>query len=222
MVIKKKDNKEQEVQEGWLGHIIPFDLAQKHLLADELAALKAKENELAEIASTYSELLDELSEEDKEKDFVNEAKDAFVPAEVKKALKAKDDEPETLALLKKVDALIAKEKTLKKQVKEDSAALHIRTKTVIEKLSADEAKQMLEYKWVIPLVENINKLPEIIVADFIAKLEALCSKYETTFAEVEQEITETEKTLVGLLDELEGDEFDMQGLAELKKLLGGE
>ena len=222
MVIKKKDNKEQEVQEGWLGHIIPFDLAQKHLRADELAALKAKENELAEIASTYSELLDELSEEDKEKDFVNEAKDAFVPAEVKKALKAKDDEPETLAVLKKVDAFIAKEKTLKKQVKEDSAALHIRTKTVIEKLSADEAKQMLEYKWVIPLVENINKLPEIIVADFIAKLETLCSKYETTFAEVEQEIAETEKTLIGLLDELEGDEFDMQGLAELKKLLGGE
>ena len=222
MVIKKKDNKEQEVQEGWLGHIIPFDLAQKHLLADELAALKSKENELAEIASTYSELLDELSEEDKEKDFVNEAKDAFVPAEVKKALKAKDDEPETLAVLKKVDAFIVKEKTLKKQVKEDSAALHIRTKTVIEKLSADEAKQMLEYKWVIPLVENINKLPEIIVADFIAKLETLCSKYETTFAEVEQEIAETEKTLVGLLDELEGDEFDMQGLAELKKLLGGE
>ena len=222
MVIKKKDNKEQEVQEGWLGHIIPFDLAQKHLLVDELAALKSKENELAEIASTYSELLDELSEEDKEKDFVNEAKDAFVPAEVKKALKAKDDEPETLAVLKKVDAFIVKEKTLKKQVKEDSAALHIRTKTVIEKLSADEAKQMLEYKWVIPLVENINKLPEIIVADFIAKLETLCSKYETTFAEVEQEIAETEKTLVGLLDELEGDEFDMQGLAELKKLLGGE
>lgn len=222
MVIKKKDNKEQEVQEGWLGHIIPFDLAQKHLLTEELAALKAKENELAEIASTYSELLDELSEEDKEKDFVNEAKDAFVPAEVKKALKAKDDEPETLAILKKVDMLITKEKTLKKQIKEDSAALHIRTKFVIEELSVDEAMQMLEYKWIVPLVENINKLPEIIVADFIAKLESLCAKYETTFAEVEKEIAETEQTLIGLLDELEGDEFDMQGLAELKKLLGGE
>ena len=82
--------------------------------------------------------------------------------------------------------------------------------------------QMLEYKWIVPLVENINKLPEIIVADFIAKLESLCAKYETTFAEVEKEIAETEQTLIGLLDELEGDEFDMQGLAELKKLLGGE
>lgn len=222
MVIKKKDNKEQEVQDGWIGHVIPFELTQKYLLADELAALKSKENELAEIASTYGELLDELTEEDKEKDFVNEAKDAFVPAEVKKALKAKSDEPETLAVLKKVDALITKEKTLKKQVKDDSAALHIRTKTVIEKLTADEAMQMLEHKWVEPLVENINKLPEIIVTDFISKLNALCSKYETTFAEVEQEIAETEKTLVGLLDELEGDEFDMQGLDELKKLLGGE
>ena len=107
-------------------------------------------------------------------------------------------------------------------VTEDSAALHIRTKFVIEELSVDEAMQMLEYKWIVPLVENINKLPEIIVADFIAKLESLCAKYETTFAEVEKEIAETEQTLIGLLDELEGDEFDMQGLAELKKLLGGE
>ena len=125
-------------------------------------------------------------------------------------------------ILKKVDALVAKEKTLKKQVKEDSVALHNRTKSVIENLSTDEAMRMLEYKWVVPLVENINKLPEIIVADFIGKLDALCSKYETTFAEVEQQIEETEQTLVGLLDELEGDEFDMQGLNELKKLLGGE
>jgi len=127
-----------------------------------------------------------------------------------------------LAILKKVDMLITKEKTLKKQIKEDSAALHIRTKSVIEELSVGEAMQMLEYKWIVPLVENINKLPEIIVADFITKLESLCAKYETTFAEVEKEIAETEQTLIGLLDELEGDEFDMQGLAELKKLLGGE
>ena len=35
MVIKKKDGKEQEVQEGWVGRIIPFDLIQDTLLADD-------------------------------------------------------------------------------------------------------------------------------------------------------------------------------------------
>lgn len=35
MVVKKKDGKEQEVQEGWVGRIIPFDLIQDTLLADD-------------------------------------------------------------------------------------------------------------------------------------------------------------------------------------------
>ena len=56
MVVKKKDGKEQEVQEGWVGRIIPFDLIQDTLLADDKVALKEKENRLSEIASEYEEL----------------------------------------------------------------------------------------------------------------------------------------------------------------------
>lgn len=56
MVVKKKDGKEQEVQEGWVGRIIPFDLIQDTLLADDKVALKEKENRLSEIASVnYSQ-----------------------------------------------------------------------------------------------------------------------------------------------------------------------
>ncbi len=130
MVSKKKDGKDQEVQEGWAGHIIPFALAQEALLPDELAALTGLEARLAEIPGEYETLLEELSEEDKEQDFVNEGKDAFVPAEVKKALKAKEAEPQTLAILKQADALITEEKALRRQIKADSAALHARTKEV--------------------------------------------------------------------------------------------
>ena len=32
MVIKKKDGKETEVQDGWVGHILPFKLVQENLL----------------------------------------------------------------------------------------------------------------------------------------------------------------------------------------------
>lgn len=42
-----------------------------------------------------------------------------------------------------------------------------------------------------------------------------------TFADVENQIEETEKSLSSMIDDLEGSEFDMLGLAELKKLLGG-
>ena len=38
----------------------------------------------------------------------------------------------------------------------------------------------------------------------------------------EKDLWETEKTLSAMIDELEGSEFDMIGLREFKKLLGGE
>lgn len=56
---------------------------------------------------------------------------------------------------------------------------------------------------------------------FSSILEKLASKYSTTFSEVEDQISETEKELSEMMDMLTGDDYDMQGLAELKKMLGG-
>ena len=58
MVVKKKGNSEQEVQEGWKGRIIPFDLVQNTLLLDEKQRVLKKENRLSEITSKYKELFD--------------------------------------------------------------------------------------------------------------------------------------------------------------------
>ncbi|MCC8139015.1 MAG: type I restriction-modification system subunit M [Lachnospiraceae bacterium] len=220
MVLKKKNNKEEEVQEGWVGHVLPFDLVEAALLPEDRAALKNKEDRLAEIAGERESLLDELNDEDREQPFVEE--DAFVAAELKKAIKAKEVEPEILAILRKADALFTEEKELKKQIKTDEAELHLKTKNVIENLTDEQVLDLLRQKWIIPLVESILSLPQTVISDFVTKLEALCSKYDTTFSDLEEEISGTEKTLIGLLDELQGSEFDMKGLAELKALLGGE
>ncbi len=221
MVSKKKDGKDQEVQEGWVGHVLPFALVQEALLPDALGALKGLENRLSEIPGEYEALLEELGEEEKEQDFVNESKDAFVVAEVKKTLKSREAEPQTLEILKKADALNEEEKVLKKKIKEESTALHLATKTTIESLSDDAVLELLQKKWILPLVGSLRSLPDAVVADLIGKLEGICKKYETTFAEVEEEIVTTERSLVSLLDDLTGSEFDMMGLAEFKKLLGG-
>lgn len=221
IVIKKKDNKEQEVQEGWSGHIIPFDLIQATILAKDKEELKTKENRLSEIASEYEELLDSLTEEEKEKDFVNEAKDSFVSAEIKKALKSDCIEPETKDKLKVVNKLIAEEKELKAAIKNETGLLEGKTKETIENLTDEQVITLLKDKWINPLIENLMKLPVNVVTELVAKLNSLAKKYETTFAEVEAEIAETEATLSAMIDDLEGNGFDMLGLAELQKLLGG-
>ena len=219
MVVKKKGNVEQEVQEGWKGRIIPFDLIQSTILADDKQALSEKENRLSEIASEYEEILDTLSEEEKEADFVNE--DSWVFAEIKKAMKSDGVEPETKEKLKSVSELNTEEKALKTAIKRDNALLEEKTKDTIEHLSDEQVLELLKDKWIKPLIDNLMQLPDSIISDLVSKLEALAKKYETTFADVENQIEETEKSLSSMIDDLEGSEFDMLGLAELKKLLGG-
>lgn len=221
MIVKKKDGKDQEVQDGWTGHVLPFELVQSALLSDDLAALKADEDRLAEITAAYEEALDQLPEEEKEKEFVNDDKTAFVWAEVKKAIKAKELDADVIAVLKKAYADNEEEKKLKKQIKDKAAELHMATKAAIEGLSDDQVYELLHKKWIVPLTHGLSKLPDSIISDFTASLEKLAAKYSTTFSEVEDQIKETEKELSGMLDLLTGDEFDMQGLEELKKMLGG-
>ena len=221
MVVKKKDGKEQEVQEGWIGHVLPFELVQQQMLSNDLASLKADEDRLAEIAAGYEEALENLPEEEKEKEFVNEDKTAFVWTAVKSAIKAKEVDPEVMIILKKAYEDNEEEKKLKKQIKDKTASLHMATKKTIENLSDDEAIELLHQKWIVPLVDGLAKLPDTIIGGLVSKLDKLTTKYNTTFSEVEEQIVKTEKELSGMIDNLTGNEYDMLGLDELKKLLGG-
>ena len=117
--------------------------------------------------------------------------------------------------------LNTEEKDLKAAIKRDSALLEEKTKDTIEGLSDEEVIELLKEKWIKPLIDNLMQLPNTIVSKLVAKIEALAKKYETTFAEVENQIEETEQSLSSMIDDLEGSEFDLLGLAELKKLLGG-
>ena len=222
MVMKKKKGKDEEVQEGWIGHILPFDLVQNILLIDDKNVLKEKENRLSEISSEYEEIIDSLTEEEKEADFINDAKDNFVTAELKKALKSNSLDSETMEKLRAANAIIVEEKALKTEIKKLSAQLESKTKETIESLTDEQAIGLLKEKWITPLVENLMKLTEHMVNDLVAEIDRLAKKYDTTFEQVEKEIAETEKALCSMIDELCGNEFDMLGLNEFKKLLGGE
>lgn len=222
MVLKKKKSKEEEVQDGWIGHILPFDLVQDVLLTDIKNVWKEKENRLSEISSEYEELVDSLTEEEKEADFMNDAKDKFVASKLKKALKSDSIEPETMEKLRIANDLMTEEKALKAEIKKLSAELESKTKETIESLSDEQTFNLLKEKWITPLVESLMKLPDHMINELVSKIDYLAKKYETTFEQIEKEIAETEQSLCSMIDELCGNEFDMAGLAELKKMLGGE
>ncbi len=230
IVVKKKDGKDTEVQEGWKGRVIPFALVQETLLKADHQKLQAMAQRLAALEGEGEELLESFSDEEKESDSFNEEKTAFVPAEIAreaKQLRSELKKNETYAAesyeskIIRVDDLLKEEKELKKQIKADEAALHLKTKATIEKLSDAQVHDLLQRKWIQPLVSTLHQLPQSELASLAAKVQAIAEKYATTYHEVVEQIHSTENTLSGLIDQLSGNEHDREGLAEFQKLLRG-
>ena len=230
-MLKKKGNETSEVQDGWMGHILPFEVVQRELLGDDVAQIEQAEARLASIAGEVDELAENLTDDDKSSlgDAFDE--DGFVATaavkrakEVKKALKSgvtvDEDSPENALL--KYAALYDEEKVLKKELKQRTVALQEATKRTIEGLDDDRARDMLYRVWIESLVEALGGLPDAAVANLVDRVEKLAAKYKTTYADIVQEQHAAEKSLLGMLDQLVGNEYDMRGLAEFRTLLGGE
>ena len=230
LVTKKKDGKDVEVQDGWKGRIMPFELVQMTHLKKDLDALRNKETRLSEVTSSMEETFESFSEEEKSGDAFNEDGDKFVNAAVIKEAKSLLAEAEKLfgfdpdtyeAKIIQVADWLVEEKTLKATIKQAAASLHLKTKKTIEGLSDPQVHELLERKWIVPLSDELHRLPDQQVDGLIGKLEVLVEKYRITYADNARDIQKTESELAGMIGELEGNEFDLQGLAELKTLLAG-
>ena len=287
MVQKKKEangDEVPEVQDGWKGHILPFDLVQREILAEDLEELQMIEKRLAEITSLYAEIIDLLDVEERESSVLNDTNDAFVAKEVKSfvAEALNDVENDEINALRKyvkltkkkekldyinncdavtwhlieqgadgtykkgsanariielqrayefpedsfeykvmsVLSLMEEESQMKKDLKQKSEALHIKTKETIENLDEGESLRLLELKWIKPLVDSIFAIPDEVIGELINKTIHLHNKYCTTFSDIENQIENTSKSLSNMIDKLVGNDADIEGLVELKKILG--
>jgi type I restriction enzyme M protein len=227
-VVKKKDGKDVEVQDGWKGRILPFDLVQLAHHKKELDALHTKEAELAEVVAQLEELLEGFNDEDKAKDTFNETGDKFVAAAVTKEAKELEADANVTATLDpesyeakviQTAKVLTKEKSLKAAIKRDADALHLKTTATIETLSGKQVIALLESKWLTPLVDELHCLPALVMSTLAAKLQALVEKYQITYADNARDIQQAEDALVDMLSTLHGGEFDLKGIEELKTLL---
>lgn len=232
MVPKKRGNETTEVQDGWQGRILPFELVQRELLGEDTAKVESMEGELQAISSELDEILENFSEDDKEdaKEALNEVGDKFVFSKVKTVAKAlridmgaeADDEDSLPKRLERAASLNTKKTTLNREVRKAREELDNKTAEAIKGLSDDQARDLLSAKWIDPLVESLSAMPDAIVADLVGKVKALADKYSTTYADLDSQISETEDELTNMLSDLCGSEFDMAGIRELRQLLGGD
>lgn len=221
LVIKKKKEKEVEVREGWIGHLLPFDLIQSKYLLKEKRELIDKENQVSEIDSEINDIIENLTDEEKEMEFYDDEGNKIVDKLIKQFIKDTDVELETREKLRNYSSLVTKKKELNKALKSEIAELELNTKSTIENLTYEQIDDSLNSKWIEPLMQSINSLPIKLLNDFESKIDLLSKKYETTYSDLEEEISITEKSLISMLNDLEGNDFDMLGLDEFKTLLGG-
>lgn len=226
MVTKKKDGKESEVQDGFVGHIIPFELVKQTYLKEYLEQINDIENQLSGIQSKYEEFIEAIPGDEKSGDFLSEDNTAFVPKEVAKVTKQyskgkKPEEGSVDEILVQVNVLINKEKELKKQVKELNIELDKKAIAKIENLTEEEQVELLKLKWIAPILVGIENIPGTVISSLTSKVTKLSKKYEETMVDLSDKIESSEKELCAMLDDLTGDEFDIEGLQEFKKLLGG-
>ena len=82
MVVKKKDGKDVEVQDGWVGRVLPFKLVQESHLKADYHKLRESENRLAgDRAVNWRKLLETFSDDEKVRATpFTEEKDGFVLA----------------------------------------------------------------------------------------------------------------------------------------------
>ncbi|MBR3378676.1 MAG: type I restriction-modification system subunit M, partial [Bacillus sp. (in: Bacteria)] len=287
MVIKKKDDKEEEVQEGWEGRILPFATVQKELFPDELEHIQACTSRLGAIDVELNELKENLSEEDGEFSILNEDNTQFDAAAVSAKLNEFYSEnltPELKTLYEyleikgtaknkiaymnghgecnwaaiektsngygsatsvksriselqsmirfpegsfeettaRVSNLLAEKKVVRAEEKSANAALHQKTKEAIETLDDEQVGTLLHAHWIDPIMTRLMKTPDEVIDKLVDEVGYLAKKYAITYDDVCDSIKNTEKELSELLGTLNGNEYDMAGLAEFARLLGGE
>ena len=225
MIVKKKEKSKEEVQDGYVGRIIPFVLIQKYKLNEELEKINKKNSRMEEISAEYQELFDSIEDETEKEEIASEDNSSFdfkkISEKIKEIKKNKSEIGDLENILVKVNDLKNEEKEINKQLKKENIELEGKTKEIIENLSEDEIYEALNKKWVDSIIEKLALTPNGIINNFEKNIKKISEKYETTLTDLDKEIKTTEKELSNMINDLVGDEFDMQGLEELKKLLGG-
>lgn len=231
--ILKKDSKTKKLEEkvvGYEGRIIPFYLIQKTYYEDEANKVDTFENKLSSLIAEKDEHLNSIDPNDKAELTKDDSEDIDTKklnakiGNIKKQLKlgAVFEEDSYEKTIIAIDVTNEKIKKTKKDLKISKDKLNKLTEEKIKTLTDSEIHSLLVKKWIDPICNGINSLSTKLIKELEKNIRLLCKKYEITYLDLDSQIRETEKSIASMIDELDADEFDKNGLLELQKLLRGE
>ena len=220
MILKKdsKTKKTNEVQDGWKGTIMPFDMIEKVFFGSDFETMRELEAQADGFASEYADAFDNL-DEDIKKEVSKEESTTFDSKMLKDKIKDIATPDDVLEILKSAAKAKEQENALRKKIKTISTSLTDKAKEKIESLTDAEIFNLLVYKWIMPVINGVNSTCDSSIDTFIKGLVSLKNKYSNNLSEINAEIHKADAELFALMDELVGSETDMLAIQMLKDAL---
>jgi type I restriction enzyme M protein len=219
----KKGDEEIEVSDGLKGRIIPFDMIQQEMFADDLAKIANMQQRVEDINGEVDELRDSFTDDESQEYLDADDNTKMDKAKIKKDAKSKGDEVEagSKAKLKKMVALWDEQTKVNKDIKITKIKLETDTVHAIQNLTDDEVKHFLHEKWITPVQNGIVATAFEVVDALIKQVETLSAKYAVSYNDLNAELVTAQNELSGLISDLTGDEYAIRGLNEFKNILKG-
>ena len=214
----------QDPSNPYKWRIIEFDIVKKYVLNNEVENIEKKNEELNDKISQCEEIFSNLNEDQQgelwdcidEEWFVNKE----ITAKAKELKKdTKYDENSTEYVILQINQLIEQEKTLKKEIKKLEEELLKKIINTIEQLTDEKIIELLEYQRIDPIMDWVKDLFETTLNNFSKWLDNIREKYAITLTDLEKDIQKNWEDLSNMIDELNGNDFDIKWLNEFKSLL---
>lgn len=214
-VTKKVNKVDTEVQKGFKGTVIPFDLVGTTYFDADYSRLKSLTADVDSAESELAEIYEGL--DDDVKTSVGDG-EKFKEADLKKYIKndaddsIKDDLQNALNIIGNI-------KALNKQIKAIESGVLDKIKDKIETLTDDEINDMLIAKWIEPLCAGLMDTTTQVTDAFVKIMAEMKQRYYKPMKVINEEIKAKDKEICELLDKLVGNDIDMAAIKELKGVL---
>lgn len=208
-VIKRDLEMLEDIEEGEIGTLNKYI----KLLA-EGAKKKDKQDFICE---HQSDVRWENIEQNKDKTYSKTNVSKYLK-ELYASFKFNDESIENI--IHSVTMLIGEKKELNKSIKALKDEIEEKTKLAIETIDEEDAYKVLSIKWIQVLIDKVNNIPDEVVKYIKSKVQNLDNKYSCSMLSIEKNISDINKELLSMLDQLECNEFDKKGIQDFKKLLG--
>lgn len=194
MVMKGSGDDKHEVQDGYIGAIVPNELIKKRLFVNEVNEINRISERIAEIDSQISELTEYAMDDSNEDysclaDCLKDSGDAIERKKVKAAIKTAEKGSVERKILESCEKLFSEKADKQKSLKQKENELEIAVQERILTLTDEEIDMLMYEKWFGDIENEVESLVISPLKNEIDIVRDLNDRYSDTLEDMDTQIS---------------------------------